>query len=175
MIPVSFFGFSNSGKTAVISEVVAILSERGFRVGVIKHSDKKIEMDIEGKDSWRIFRSGADVLVLSPVKMAFQAHTGEMSLHELSDYFRDYDVVIAEGFKKDFLKGVAVVRDEAELIELLRVSKKNDILLVVYTGDEGIEDFRKKCRLILSHAEVVSSSDVEKISDFVLRFSGIKV
>jgi|GEM_PF-793053 molybdopterin-guanine dinucleotide biosynthesis protein B len=157
---ISFIGFSKSGKTAIISELVKYFSERGYRVGVIKHTNKNFEMDREGKDSWRIYRAGADVIVLSPVKMAYQIHLEdlnlqsnppsnkfskkELSLEDLTRFFSEYDIIITEGFKKEFCKGIAVARNEKELKKLIDLldkedketsneHKKGDILAVVLT------------------------------------------
>ena len=122
---ISFIGFSKSGKTAIVSQLVSYFTKKGYKVGVIKHTTKDFQIDKEGKDSWRIFNAGGDVAVLSPVKMALQIHLNrKLSLDELSDFFSGYDIIMTEGFKKEFKKAIVVARNREELDELLEQIKK---------------------------------------------------
>jgi len=114
MIPaVSIIGFSGSGKTTLIVKVVAELTERGFRVGTIKHDAHRFEIDREGKDSWRHKQAGAvSVLITSKEKMAFIKSTDvEMPLTEaIGTFMNDLDVVITEGYKTGNLPKIEVFR-----------------------------------------------------------------
>ena len=46
-------GRKNHGKTTLIVEVLAEFHRRGIRVGAIKHSAHRRELDPPGKDSYR--------------------------------------------------------------------------------------------------------------------------
>jgi molybdopterin-guanine dinucleotide biosynthesis protein B len=155
---VSFIGFSNSGKTALICSLVGYLSRRGYRVGVIKHTTKDFQVDRKGKDSHRIYSSGADVVVLSPVKTAMLLHKG-LPLKDLAEFFAEYDLVLTEGFKREFERAIAVAKSLKELDELL----------------ESLEDERKSRVL----AAVVDESgnypiplfkpdQIEELAEFIL-------
>jgi molybdopterin-guanine dinucleotide biosynthesis protein B len=60
MLPIiCIVGASNSGKTTFLEKLIPELTKRGYRVGVIKHSATKLDMDHEGKDTWRLREAGA--------------------------------------------------------------------------------------------------------------------
>ncbi len=60
-------GRKNHGKTTLIVELVDILSRRGLRVGTIKHTHHRHELDTPGKDSHRHRQAGAAFVgILSP-------------------------------------------------------------------------------------------------------------
>ena len=60
-VPVIFAisGEKNSGKTTLIEAVLPILTERGYRVAVIKHDGHSFEPDVSGTDTRRFFDAGA--------------------------------------------------------------------------------------------------------------------
>lgn len=63
---VTVTGFSNSGKTTFLTEVVSLLAGEGLRVGVVKnHGHAPGSVDQEGKDSWKYAQAGANPVVLS--------------------------------------------------------------------------------------------------------------
>ena len=63
-------GYSNSGKTTLISRIVSLLSER-YAIGYYKHGCHRFDIDREGKDSFVVRQSGAAaVMVSDPEKKA---------------------------------------------------------------------------------------------------------
>lgn len=99
---VTFIGWHDSGKTTLISEVVAELKELGYRVAVIKSSSSNgVMFDSPGTDTQRYKDVGADsVLFVAPDQMVLQTGSADLSLRTLSHrYFPDVDIVIGEGFK----------------------------------------------------------------------------
>lgn len=99
---VTFIGWHDSGKTTLISEVVAELKEMGYRVAVIKSSSSNgVMFDSQGTDTQRYKEVGADsVLFVAPDQMVLQTGSTELSLRTLAHrYFPDVDIVIGEGFK----------------------------------------------------------------------------
>jgi molybdopterin-guanine dinucleotide biosynthesis protein B len=60
-------GRKNSGKTTLVSELTRKLTEQGHRIGTIKHTHHKHELDTPGKDSHSHRTSGAACVgILSP-------------------------------------------------------------------------------------------------------------
>ena len=99
---ISVVGRSNSGKTTLLERLIPEIRRRGYSVAVIKHHVNGFDLDREGKDSWRISKAGADVVVLaSPGKLALLQNTaGELSPDEIAErYLGDVDIVFTEGFK----------------------------------------------------------------------------
>jgi molybdopterin-guanine dinucleotide biosynthesis protein B len=112
---ISIVGRRNSGKTTVLEGLIAELTRRGLRVGVLKHSDGGFDMDREGKDTWRHRRAGArSVGIMSPREVAvIRSLDGELALTEAASLLgADLDVVLTEGFKQAPTMKVEVVRAE---------------------------------------------------------------
>jgi molybdopterin-guanine dinucleotide biosynthesis protein B len=152
----SIVGTSDSGKTTLITRIIPVLREKGLRVAVVKrHAHGDFEIDKEGKDSWKIYNSGADVLIASPVKLAFIRRVNEEEGNNLDwiyeRYLSDYDLVITEGFSKAGKDRIVVVKKPEEVKHF----EQGRILAVVC--DERIEGYTWFRR-----------SEVEKISEFIL-------
>ena len=107
---IGFSGFSGSGKTTVMEKVIRVLSERGIRVGVVKHDRHRFEIDHPGKDSFRHAAAGAEAVVItSPEKTALVCRQG----NDLEDCLRllgDVDVILVEGFKHAEIPRIGVNR-----------------------------------------------------------------
>ena len=94
-------GYSGAGKTTVILELIRELRARGLQVGVVKHDTHGLNIDHEGKDTDRIFRAGADVLIRGPGQLFLRAHDrGALTLHDtLRQMAPYYDLLLVEGHK----------------------------------------------------------------------------
>ncbi len=99
---VAVCGFKNSGKTTLIEGLVPILRDEGLAVAVIKHDTHGLQIDHEGKDSDRLFRSGADVLVRGPNESLTRLHSwSDCGLdRSLAALLENHDLVLVEGHKE---------------------------------------------------------------------------
>jgi len=91
-------GYSNSGKTELISRLLKDLSKY-YKIGVIKTS--KEGFDVEGKDTQKLFSSGSQfVLGVSQqeVLLKFKDVSIDEICKKLTDIF-DVDFIIVEGMK----------------------------------------------------------------------------
>ena len=127
-------GYSGSGKTTVILELIRELSTRGLRVGVVKHDTHGLTFDSEGKDSDRFFKAGADVLMRGPDQLFLRVHdrnalTLEDTLKRMGPYF---DIILVEGHKttplenKIWLCGDTDETPPPEAVNLRCVLKRTD-------------------------------------------------
>ena len=133
---VSFIARSGTGKTTLVTALIAELKARGYKVGAIKHDAHKFEIDHPGKDSYRFTESGADsMLISSNSKLAFvKRHQQTPEIDQLiGDYFADVDIVLVEGFKKLGLPKIEVHRQEHGNRLLCRGDKHDPALLAVAT------------------------------------------
>ncbi len=124
----SFVGHSNSGKTTVLVRLVAELERRGYRVAVIKHHrGGDAEMDLPGKDTWRLARAGADqVLLVTPREVFHRRRTErEPDLEEVVRRIEGVDLVLTEGYKDGPALKVEVTRGDP------LVSRPNDLVAIV--------------------------------------------
>jgi len=113
---IAVIGYSDSGKTTLVTALVAEFKRRGYRVGTIKHTCHTPSFDKPGKDSWRHFDAGADTAmissdaVLAMVKRRTASGETGCGVHGLGRYFEDVDLVIAEGFKSADCPKIEVCR-----------------------------------------------------------------
>ncbi|MDO7253554.1 molybdopterin-guanine dinucleotide biosynthesis protein B [Helicobacter cappadocius] len=110
---VAFTGKSNSGKTTLIEKIIKVLHP-SYCVAAIKHDPKnKAQIDTEGKDSYKFFQAGADVVIASANKttMMFQ---DALDMEFLYKMFYKKDYVFIEGLKELELPRICVVRDEID-------------------------------------------------------------
>ncbi|NPA60797.1 MAG: molybdopterin-guanine dinucleotide biosynthesis protein B [Epsilonproteobacteria bacterium] len=108
---VAFTGPSNSGKTTLIEKIAKRLIDRdNRRVAIIKHDPKdKAIFDREGKDSFKFFNTGAEVIVTSPERTTYLSNRAK-ELDELIELFGEFDVLLVEGLKSIPLPRVAIFR-----------------------------------------------------------------
>ncbi|MCC6493798.1 MAG: molybdopterin-guanine dinucleotide biosynthesis protein B [Pirellulales bacterium] len=101
---IHILGRKNHGKTTLVVELVERLVATGLRVGTIKHTHHKHELDVPGKDSHRHRAAGAAVsAIASPGMNAVFWSPAPRGLQEPADYeafapyFASCDLVIVEG------------------------------------------------------------------------------
>ena len=132
MIPmVCIVGRSGTGKTTFIERLVPELKGRGYRVAVIKHTDKDVDWDRPGKDSWRLAKAGSDEVILStPRRVLANTLLGDHLTFDQSLRFvgGDYDLLVVEGFHETPLPKIEVHR--RELGQEL-VSDKHGLMAVI--------------------------------------------
>ena len=140
---VHIIGKKNHGKTTLVVELVQALSNRGLRVGTIKHTHHHHELDSPGKDSHRHRESGAEVVgICSPSMSAvFWPHSrdtaqetgdGEHKYVAFAPMFAQCDLVLVEGDTQTDATKVEVWRSEAGTTPLAEVDKS---IAAVVTDD----------------------------------------
>ena len=93
-------GVKNSGKTTLITKLIATFKAEGYRVGVIKHDGHDFEPDVPNTDTHQFRAAGCDAtLIYSKTKLAFVRQVSGAYATELIGWLRDCDIVIIEGLK----------------------------------------------------------------------------
>ena len=109
-------GKSDSGKTTLLEKLIPELCALGLRVGAVKHDAHRFDIDVPGKDSWRLGQAGAEAYVVhSPAKLALvTALAQEASLVDIVlRYFTGFDIVVVEGHKLQSPNKIEVFRQAA--------------------------------------------------------------
>ncbi len=116
-------GKSKTDRSGLMEGLIKEFKSRGIRVGALKyHKHGDFEMDIEGKDTWKYAKAGADtVAISSDVKLAvIRKVKEEVGIDDICNkYFSDNDIVLADGFTLSD-KPRIIVTDTEEDIELFR-------------------------------------------------------
>ena len=111
---VSIVGWSGSGKTLFIVDLIENLVKKGYKIATLKHNAYKFQMDKPGKDSYRHKEAGAKtVIISSKEKIAvIKEVEEEQKVVDLINKFVDdsYDLAIVEGFKSGDLPKIEIYR-----------------------------------------------------------------
>ncbi len=129
MFIVCIVGKNKRAKARLMEALIKELKKRGLSVGALKyHKHGDFEMDIEGKDTWKYAKAGADIVAISSsVKFALiKKVEREMTVDEICDnFFEDMDIVLADGF---------TLSDKPRII--------------VAESHEDIESFKRGCEVL---------------------------
>jgi len=114
---IAFVGASKVGKTTLIEHLTRLFKNRGLRVSAVKHSHHSVEIDHQGKDSWRMKKAGSfEVVLVSDSEISLQRtfeKNSHMSIHEvIAQMYEGVDWIFIEGFKTSDLLKIEVIRSK---------------------------------------------------------------
>jgi molybdopterin-guanine dinucleotide biosynthesis protein B len=110
---VAFTGPSNSGKTTLIEKISKKLIST-YKIVIIKNDpSNKAQFDKEGKDSYKFYQTGAEVVVTSPSRTTYFSHR-QKSLDDIIDMVSDFDYLLVEGLKYLPLPRIGIFRGEID-------------------------------------------------------------
>ncbi len=138
---VSFVAWSGTGKTTLVEKVIRELKQRGYRVGAVKCDSHEFEIDIPGKDSYRMAAAGADsVLITSKSKLALIKKNDNLPDvgKILKTYFQDMDIVLVEGYKMSNLPKIEIHRKELGNPLIYRNGEMR-LNLIAVVSDESLD------------------------------------
>ena len=158
-------GWSGSGKTSLLVEVLPILKEHGLKVSTMKHAHHRFDVDKPGKDSFRHREAGAsEVLVVTSsrwVLMHESREEPEPSIESLIERMTPVDLLLIEGFKTHHHPKLEIHRDS----EGKPLICPEDPEIVAVASDIPLPGL-KIPRLDLN--------DPVAIADFILAYTGLK-
>ena len=112
-VAVAFTGPSGSGKTTLVEQVAKVLIE-DQKVAIIKNDPKdKAVFDVEGKDSDKFSKTGAEVVVTSPTRTTYFSKR-EKTLDDIVAMISDFDILLVEGLKTLPLPRIAIFRTKID-------------------------------------------------------------
>ena len=155
-------GWKNSGKTTLITGLVAEFSRRGLCVSTVKHAHHAFDIDHPGRDSFRHREAGAqEVAIVSGNRWALMHELrdeSEPTLTEILPRLSPCDLILIEGFKRHNHPKLEVrlepAKDQVPVSEL-------DPNIVAIASNQQITGFDRPSFLI---------DDVTKIADFISNY-----
>ena len=106
-------GLKNSGKTTLLTRLVAEAAGRGLKIAVIKHDGHDFTCDVPGTDSYRMKEAGAyGSAVFSKNRIFIHKETEEEQLNTLIEQFPEADIIFLEGMKDSCYPKIEVIRKE---------------------------------------------------------------
>lgn len=145
-------GKSKRMKLMIMQELISELKARGLRVGALKyHKHGDFEIDIEGKDTCKYAKAGADtVAISSSMKFAvIKKASGEPYIDDIIEkHFADCNIMLADGFT---------------------LSGKPRI---VTDSEEDIEVFKRGCEIVSVIDKNVEREDILALAYRIAKFCG---
>ncbi|WP_457553645.1 molybdopterin-guanine dinucleotide biosynthesis protein B [Desulfobacula sp.] len=152
---ITIVGKSNSGKTTLLEKLIAHLTDKGYKIGSVKHVHDGFEMDKEGKDSWRHRKAGASAtLVITENKVAIIKDDTTSYIEKMTLYLSDMDIILAEGFKKQDLPKIEIFRTES--VHKNPLCMKDENLIAFVTNSDYKPD-----------VPLFGLDDTQKLADFI--------
>lgn len=114
-------GYSNTGKTTLLTELIQLFERQGMRVGVMKHDGAHdFELDRPGKDTHRFSQAGASFVAIQSRTKTAIIQQEALGLNVLAQRLADAgaELILAEGFKKAHDPKLVLLR-EPEHVSLL--------------------------------------------------------
>ena len=157
-------GWKNSGKTTLVTRLVAEITGRGLSVATIKHAHHAFQIDDGDTDSARHRRAGAtQVAIVSPARWAVVRELGlaaEPALEDIIARLEPCDLIIVEGYKRAPIRKIEVRRTDA-------LDKRSlfteDPLVIAIASDQSITG---------TALPVFDIDDIVALADFIL--NGVK-
>lgn len=164
-VPVlGFAAYSGTGKTTMLKQLLPLLTAAGLRVGMIKHSHHKIEIDKPGKDSYELRKAGACQMVLASHQrwalMVERVEAAEPILQEMVDALHQdqLDLILVEGFRHESFPKIELHRPVMGRPVLYA---KDESIIAVATDDE----LPTKTQL-----PILDINDIPALADFVIKY-----
>ena len=153
---IGIVGWKDVGKTFVVTEIIKLLVQKGYKVGSIKHAHHNFDIDQPGTDSFKHRKSGSSEVIISSskrwAKIIENNNKKEKKLNELLKEFNDIDVAIVEGFKKETHPKIEIISQNSKI-------QNNEINNVVAIVADKIID---------SNIPVFKKNDIESLTKFII-------
>ncbi len=159
-----FAAYSGTGKTTTLKKLLPHLTDAGLRIGMIKHSHHKVEIDRPGKDSYELRKAGASQMVLAAHQrwalMVEKTEPSEPVLQEMVDALHQdqLDLILVEGFR----------HERFPKIELYRPVMARPVL---YAEDESIIAVATDGTLpVETTLPLLDINDIPALAGFILNY-----
>ena len=143
-------GQKKSGKTSLIELLVTALTEKGYKVGTLKHSSHTHPLDKPGSDSHRFSTAGANPSVfMTPHGMASYYHpdSQQNSHRYVSRIFADCNLVLIESFRQAKGPKILVQKNDEDssdlenIIAIINETGRHPKYLAFRSGDPELIDY----------------------------------
>ncbi len=134
-----FAAYSGTGKTTLLEALIPKLTAAGLRLGVLKHAHHNFDVDVPGKDSYRLRKAGASqMLIASRNRHVLMTETpdAEAEFNYLLSRFdsEKLDVILVEGCKNIAFPKIELHRKELDKPWLY----SNDSNIIAIAADEVV-------------------------------------
>lgn len=162
---IGIIGWSGTGKTTLLTDLIPVLIARGYTVSTMKHTHHDFDMDQPGKDSYLHREAGArEVLLTSKKRWALLNELRdepEPDMEELFTKMAPVDILLIEGFKSHRFAKIEVNRPSRGK----KLLCKTDDSVIALATDEAVEEIS---------IPLLDLNDVEAVADFIVSYTKSK-
>ncbi|MBZ4195107.1 MAG: molybdopterin-guanine dinucleotide biosynthesis protein B [Candidatus Contendobacter sp.] len=163
-------GWSGCGKTTLIVALIPRLQARGLTVSTLKHAHHEIDLDTQGKDTWRYREAGAQEVILATGQrwaLLRELHGKPApTLTELLSRLQPVDLALVEGWKTDAYPKLEIWRPVAARQQ---PRFPNDPTIIAVAGDPRFDP----AQYGRPGLPVFLLTDLDGIADFIIQFAGV--
>ena len=160
-----FVAYSGTGKTTLLEKLIPKLRAQNIQIGLIKHAHHNFDIDIPGKDSYRLRKAGAQqVLVASNTRQALIIENQNIEIEpDLAQCIESLqtdklDLILVEG-----IKDVAYPK--------LDINRSTHAQPFMYQDDSNIIAVISDVKLDLPESVTgIDLNNLEDITDFILLY-----
>ena len=168
---IAVIGYKKSGKTTFICRIIQNL--KGKRIFTFKHiNEPEFEIDRKGTDTWKMFNSGAKLVVASSLsKLAIIARMNNtvnplQMIRFLENIMERPDIVLIEGFHRKIGKDkkvykIILARNLNDLKELYSMLSEPIIAIIV----NGIS--KSDAKKIIPSKPIFDITELDKLVNFI--------
>lgn len=163
----SVIGFSKSGKTTTIENIIKELKKRRYSVGSIKEIHfEGFAMDQEGTNTDRHRKAGAEIVTARGIRETDILFPEKLSIEEILRYY-DQDFAVLEGVRDYNLPKIITAHNEEEIEERLddlvfAISGRISNMRKEYKGIPVINAVEEADRLV----DLIEEKVYERLPDF---------
>lgn len=163
-----FAAYSGTGKTTLLIQLLPILKKQGLRVGMIKHSHHRFEIDIPGKDSYKLRKAGAtQILLTSQHRWALIEDRKEAQEPQLQEELArldqtKLDLILVEGFRHEAFPKIELHRPSLGKPLLC----KNDLNIIAIATDSELPE--------LIELPILDINNVPAVAEFLVNTLSLK-
>jgi len=156
----SLVGWSESGKTTLISALISHFKQKKKSIAALKNVSRHYSLQPEGKDSWTFLQAGADMVFLTSKDeiLSIKKRNPTLDLHtELNPELKNHDLVLLEGLTGENIPVIEVFN--SKLNKNLKFQEKK---LSAVISDQKIN----------SEVPWFDINDIKNIAKFMEEFNG---
>ncbi|MEP3429554.1 MAG: molybdopterin-guanine dinucleotide biosynthesis protein B [Roseibium sp.] len=159
-------GWKNSGKTQLVTRLVAEMTARGFKVSTVKHAHHNFDIDRKGADSYRHRDAGAhEVALVSGRRWALMHELrdeDEPPLEAILSRLAPCDLIMIEGYKRENHPKIEARRKDASQNTPLAPDDPN---IMAIAADHVVSD---------TELPAFDLNDVPSMADFIQAHLGLE-
>ena len=169
-----FIARSGTGKTSLLEKLIRHFRSVGLRIAVIKHSHHDFEIDVPGKDSYRLRKAGAlQTLITSPYRWALineerQPENANILHNAVQQLSHDQlDCILIEGFKNVAYPKIELHRTELNQPTLFAADPS---IIAIATNHRSLSD----CTFSNCELPLLNIDNSRDICQFIINIFSLK-